>query len=168
MIRALVQRATATSASAYAIYVRLAVGLVFLPEGVQKLLFPEILGSGRFMRIGIPAPDLMGPFVGVVELVCGALILVGLATRAAAVPLIVTMLVAIVSTKIPILLGHDWWIFHVAELSRYGLWSFLHETRTDWAMLTCSLYLLAVGAGPWSADARLFGSTSRDPARSRT
>jgi uncharacterized membrane protein YphA (DoxX/SURF4 family) len=150
-----VEWATATSASAWAIYVRLAVALVFLPEGVQKLLFPDILGSGRFARIGIPAPDIMGPFVGVVELACGLLILVGLATRAAAVPLIVTMIAAIVATKIPILLGRDWWIFNVADFSRYGFWSFLHETRTDWAMLMGASYLLAVGAGPWSADAKL-------------
>jgi len=161
MIAALAERAAATSASAWAVYVRLAVALVFVPEGVQKLLFPEILGSGRFMRIGIPAPEIMGPFVGVVELVCGLLILVGLSTRAAAVPLIATMIVAIVSTKIPILLGRDWWIFHVADLSRYGFWSFLHETRTDWAMLMASAYLLAVGAGPWSVDAKRFGARAR-------
>jgi uncharacterized membrane protein YphA (DoxX/SURF4 family) len=160
MIGALVERATATSAPAWAIYVRFAVALVFLPEGIQKMLFPEILGSGRFARIGIPAPELLGPFVGVVELVCGALILVGLTTRAAAVPLIVTMLVAIVATKIPILLGRDWWIFHVADFSRYGFWSFLHETRTDWAMLMGSLFLLAVGAGPWSLDAKLLRGRS--------
>jgi uncharacterized membrane protein YphA (DoxX/SURF4 family) len=120
-------------------------------------VFPEILGSGRFARIGIPAPELMGPFVGVVELVCGLLILLGLSTRAAAVPLIVTMVVAIVATKIPILLGRDWWIFAVADLQRYGFWSFMHETRTDWAMLMGALYLAAVGAGPWSLDAKLFG-----------
>jgi putative oxidoreductase len=57
-----VEWATVTSASAWAIYVRLAVALIFLPEGVQKLLYPELLGSGRFARIGIPAPDVMGPF----------------------------------------------------------------------------------------------------------
>lgn len=117
MIAALIERATATSAPAWAIFVRF----------------------------------------GVVELVCGLLILVGLATRAAAVPLMVTMLVAIVATKVPIWLGRDWWIFHVADFSRYGFWSFLHETRTDWAMLMGSLFLLAVGAGPWSLDAKLFG-----------
>jgi uncharacterized membrane protein YphA (DoxX/SURF4 family) len=155
MSRALVERANAASASAWVVFVRLAVALVFLPEGVQKLVFPEILGSGRFTRIGIPAPEILGPFVGGVELVCGLLILVGLLTRAAAVPLIVTMIVAIVSTKIPILLGRDWWIFDVADVSRYGFWSFLHETRTDWAMLMACLYLLAVGAGPWSLDAKL-------------
>ena len=130
-------------------------GLVFLPEGVQKLVFPALLGSGRFAKIGIPWPDLLGPFVGSVETVCGALILLGLLTRLAAVPLIVTMVVAIVSTKIPILLGRDWLVFHVAALPRYGVWSFLHETRTDWAMLMGTLYLLAVGAGRWSVDAAL-------------
>jgi uncharacterized membrane protein YphA (DoxX/SURF4 family) len=129
------------------IFVRLGVGLVFLPEGIQKLAFPGILGSGRFADIGIPWPDVSGPFVGWVELLCGLMILLGLFTRAAAVPLIITMVVAIVATKIPIWLGHDWWVFSVREMSRYGFWSFLHETRTDWAMLMCAVYLLAVGAG---------------------
>src|ERR1019366_10177019 len=97
----------ATRAGGWSILVRLLVGLVvFLAEGIQKLAFPEILGAGRFANIGIPYPDLMGPFVGTVEMVCGALIILGLVTRLAAVPLIVTMIVAIVSTKVPILLGH--------------------------------------------------------------
>jgi uncharacterized membrane protein YphA (DoxX/SURF4 family) len=133
----------------------LAVALVFLPEGIQKLLFPEILGSGRFAGIGIPWSSVMGPLVGWVEGLCGLLILLGLFTRLAAAPLIVTMLVAIVSTKIPIWLGHDWLIFNLRELPRYGFWSFLHETRTDWAMLMCAVYLLAVGGGRWSLDAEL-------------
>jgi uncharacterized membrane protein YphA (DoxX/SURF4 family) len=153
-------RSVATSASPWVIWVRLAVGLVFFPEGIQKLVFPEILGSGRFAGIGIPWPDVMGPFVGWVELLCGLLILLGLFTRLAAVPLIVTMIVAIVSTKIPIWLGQDWLIFNVRELSRYGFWSFLHETRTDWAMLTGSLYLLGVGGGRWSLDKLLHRRTA--------
>ena len=86
----------ATRASGWSILIRLLVGLVvFLPEGIQKLIFPEILGAGRFMHIGIPYPDLMGPFVGLFEIVCGALIIVGLLTRLAAFPLIVITLVAI-------------------------------------------------------------------------
>ena len=101
-----------TRASGWVILIRLMVGLaVFFPEGIQKLIFPEILGAGRFTRIGIPLADVMGPFVGVVEIVCGALIMVGLLTRLAAIPLIITMIVAIVSTKIAILLGHEFWIF---------------------------------------------------------
>jgi len=146
----------ATSASGWTILVRLLVGLiVFLPEGIQKLVFPEILGAGRFLHIGIPYPDLLGPFVGVFEIVCGGLIILGLLTRLAAIPLIIIMIVAIVSTKIPILLGHDFWIFHVAKLPRYGFWSAAHEARADFCMLLGAVYLLIEGAGAWSVDARL-------------
>jgi uncharacterized membrane protein YphA (DoxX/SURF4 family) len=156
MNRNLLFRSTAATGSAWVICVRLAVALVFFPEGIQKLAFPDILGSGRFAGIGIPWPNVMGPFVGCIEITCGLLILFGLFTRLATVPLIITMGVAIVSTKIPIWLGHDWLIFNLRELSRYGFWSFLHETRTDWAMLMGSLYLLAVGAGRWSLDNLLY------------
>ncbi len=143
-----------TRASGWSILVRLLVGLVvFFPEGIQKLVFPEILGAGRFAHIGIPLAELMGPFVGVVETICGALIILGLFTRLAAIPLIIIMIVAIVSTKIPILLGHDFWIFHVPKLPRYGVWSMLHEARTDFCMLLAALYLLIEGAGAWSLDA---------------
>jgi putative oxidoreductase len=146
----------ATSASGWTILVRLLVGLiVFLPEGIQKLIFPDILGAGRFMHIGIPYPDFTGPFVAVFEIVCGGLIILGLLTRLATIPLIITMIVAIVSTKIPILLGHDFWIFHVPKLPRYGLWSAAHEARADFCMLLGALYLLIEGAGAWSVDARL-------------
>jgi len=146
----------ATSAPGWSILIRLLVGLVvFLPEGIQKLTFPDLLGAGRFAHIGIPYPDLMGSFVGLVEIVCGALIIVGLFTRLAAIPLMVIMLVAIVSTKAPILLGHDVWIFHVSKLPRYGFWSAAHEARADFCMLLGTLYLLIEGAGAWSMDARL-------------
>jgi putative oxidoreductase len=148
----------ATRAPGWSILIRLLVGLVvFFPEGIQKLAFPEILGAGRFAAIGIPYPELTGPFVGVVEIVCGALIILGFLTRLAAVPLIVLMVVAIVSTKIPILTGHDLAIFHVPKLSRYGFWSMAHEARTDLDMLLAALYLLIAGAGRWSIDAWLAG-----------
>jgi putative oxidoreductase len=146
----------ATDAPGWSILVRLLVGLVvFFPEGIQKLIFPDILGAGRFSHIGIPFPELMGPFVGVVETICGALIIVGLLTRLAAIPLIVIMIVAIVSTKIPILLGHDFWIFHLPKLPRYGFWSMTHEARADFCMLLGALYLLIEGGGAWSLDAWL-------------
>jgi DoxX len=95
------------------------------PIGGPCRLLPgrNSLGAGRFANIGIPYPDLMGPFVGAVEITCGALVILGLLTRLAAVPLIIIMLVAIVSTKVPIWLGHDLWIFHVPKLARYGFWS---------------------------------------------
>jgi uncharacterized membrane protein YphA (DoxX/SURF4 family) len=135
------------------VLIRLLVGLVvFFPEGLQKLLFTEILGAGRFATIGIPWPDVMGPFVGVVETICGALIILGLLTRFAVIPLIIVMIVAIVSTKIPILLGHKFLIFNLPHLSRYGFWSMAHEARTDFCMLLGCLYLLIVGSGGWSLD----------------
>ena len=148
-----------TRASCWTILVRLIVGLVvFFPEGIQKLVFPAILGAGRFARIGIPYPDLMGPSVGVVEIVCGALIVVGLLTRLAAIPLIIIMVVAIVSTKVPIWIGQDFWIFHLPKLDRYGFWSMAHEARADFTMLLGCLYLLIDGGGRCSIDAKLAGS----------
>ncbi len=154
--RTWVARLLSTRTGGSLLLVRLLVGLVvFVPEGVQKLLFPEILGAGRFAHIGIPYPNVMGPFVGWVEIVCGALLIMGLLTRVASVPLISVMVVAILSTKIPILLGHDFWIFHVSKLPRYGTWSALHEARLDLAMLLALLYLLIEGAGTWSLDAVL-------------
>ncbi len=154
----------ATTASGWTILVRLLVGLiVFFPEGIQKLIYPAILGAGRFARIGIPHPDVMGLFVGVVETLCGALVVIGLLTRLAAIPLIVIMIVAIFSTKIPILLGHDFWIFHVPNLPRYGFWSMAHEARADFVMLLGSIFLLIEGAGAWSVDA-LIARQHRSPA----
>ncbi|KTD08324.1 DoxX family protein [Legionella jamestowniensis] len=141
-----------SAVSPWVILIRLSVGLVFLPEGIQKLLYPDVLGAGRFMKIGIPYPDIMGPFVGWVEVGCGLLILLGLFTRLASIPLIIIMIVAFISTKFPIWIGSDWWFFHVRELNRYGFWSFMHESRTDWAMLMGACYLLVVGGGRWALD----------------
>lgn len=146
----------ATRAPGWSILIRLVVGLVvFFPEGIQKLVFPEILGAGRFANIGIPFPQIMGPFVGMVEIICGVLVILGLLTRLAAIPLMVIMIVAIVSTKLPILLGHELWIFHLPKLARYGFWSMMHEARDDFGMLLASLYLLIEGGGKWSLDALL-------------
>jgi putative oxidoreductase len=139
--------------SAWAIFVRLSLAGVFIFEGLQKLTQPDILGAGRFAKIGIPAPEFFGPLVGGLELVCGLLFLVGFASRLAAVPIIVIMIVAIVSTKIPILLGHEWAGFSLREIDQYGFLSFTHETRTDWAMLMGALYMLFAGSGRWSIDA---------------
>ena len=144
-----------TSAPGATILVRLVVGWVFLSEGIQKFLLPEALSAGRFAKIGIPAPEIMGPFVGVVEIVCGGLLIVGLLTRLAAVPLLINMSVAILSTKVPILLGHSFWTFTLRELPSYGFWSMMHEARTDLAMWMGSLFLLVVGAGSVSLDAMM-------------
>jgi putative oxidoreductase len=131
-----------THAPAVVILIRLLVGLVFLSEGIQKFVFPGELGVGRFSKIGIPAPEFMAPFVAAFEIGCGTLILFGWLTRLAAIPLIIDMLVAIATTKIPILLNK-------------GFWAMAHEARTDWSMLLGSIFLLIVGAGTWSVDAVL-------------
>jgi uncharacterized membrane protein YphA (DoxX/SURF4 family) len=142
-------RVVGTNAAPATLLVRLLVGGVFLSEGVQKFLFPDALGVGRFAKIGIPAPALMAPFVGVIEILGGGLLIAGLLTRLAALPLIVDMLVAILSTKVPILL-------------KSGFWAMAHEARVDYAMLLGSVFLLLVGAGPISLDARIARAKERD------
>jgi putative oxidoreductase len=145
----------ATKAPAAVVLIRIMVAVVFASEGIQKFLFPDQLGVGRFTRIGIPSPELIAPFVGVIEIVCGGLILLGLITRVAAFPLLINISVAILSTKVPILLGHGFWGFQLPKLESYGWWSMLHEARTDLSMWLGLVYLIIVGAGSWSIDARL-------------
>jgi putative oxidoreductase len=152
-----------TDAPRATILIRLLVGAVFLAEGIQKFLYPAALAAGRFARIGIPAPEIMGPFVGIVEIIGGALIILGLLTRPAALVLAINISVALVSTKLPILLGRDVGPFHVAKLERYGFWSMAHEARTDWSMLLGTLFLLIVGGGAWSVDRRLAPSAEESP-----
>lgn len=146
--------ATGTTAPRATVLVRLLVGVVFASEGLQKFLYPDTLGAGRFTKIGIPAPQLMGPFVGAVELIGGILIIAGLLTRLAAVPLIVDISVAIASTKVPILIGRGYLGFAAPSGNR-GFWAMMHEVRTDFCMLLGACFLLAVGAGAWSIDAWL-------------
>lgn len=144
-----------TKAPALTILVRLLVGAVFLSEGIQKFMLPAELGAGRLARIGIPAPGVMGPFVGAVEVLGGALVILGLFTRPAALLLWINISVAIISTKVPILLGHGFWTFSLPKLARYGFWSMAHEARTDFCMWLGSLFLLVAGAGTISLDALL-------------
>ncbi len=141
--------------------VRLLVGLVFLPEGVKKFLFPAQWGVGRFTRIGIPAPAEMAAFVGAMEIVCGVLLIVGLATRLASLALLADICVAIATTKIPLL----WRATAVA--SKTGFWSMQSEGRTDYAMLMGLVFLVLAGAGMWSLDARVSSRTGMGERRSR-
>jgi putative oxidoreductase len=127
----MLQRITRTEAGPAVLLIRILVGWVYVSEGFQKFLYPEQLGGGRFERIGIPAPHIMAQVVGGVEIACGLLLLAGLLTRLAAVPLLAVMVSAIISTKIPILLGRGYGPFSLPKLSYYGFWSMLHEARTD-------------------------------------
>ena len=130
------QKLLATNAPAAVILIRLMVAAVFLEAGINKFSS----GVAGFTKIGIPSPEFMAPLVGVFETACGVLLLLGLLTRLAAIPLIVVMLMAIATTKVPILLQD-------------GFWKMAHAVRLDYSMLVGSIFLLLVGAGSWSLDA---------------
>jgi len=115
--------------------IRVIVGLVFLTEGVLKFLHPQELGVGRFAVIGLPAPHVLAPLVGVIEIAAGAAVILNFFAGDAALLLLLVIVVAIVSTKLPILLGHHVGPFALPKLPRYGWLSFLHEARTDLCML---------------------------------
>ena len=151
----MMRRLLSTNAPAATILVRLLVGIVFLSEGIQKFLYPTELAAGRFAKIAIPAPEILGPFVGACETIGGGLLILGLITRFAALVLLIDISVAIVSTKIPILLGHDYGRFALPNLPRYGFLSMMHEARADFSMWLGLLFLLIVGAGKMSFDAIL-------------
>jgi putative oxidoreductase len=121
---------------------RLIVGLVFLSEGIQKFLFPELVGAGRFEKIGFANPEFLASFVASFEITCGTLMLIGFSVRIAAVPLFIIMMTAIATTKIPILVEK-------------GFWSMAHEARTDFAMTMLVIYLLIFGSGKWSVDSKI-------------
>lgn len=119
--------------------IRLMVGTVFLSEGIQKFLYPALRGAGRFEKIGLPSPEFLGSFVGSFEIISGLLILIGLATRFAAIPTLIIMLVAFATTKAQ--------IWHNS-----GFWEVMHASRTDWSMLLGSIFLLIKGGGFASVD----------------
>jgi putative oxidoreductase len=120
------------------ILIRIVVAVVFLTEGVLKLVYPGEYGAGRFAHIGIMYPQVMGPLVGVGEIVAGAAVLANFFAGDAALFLLAVIVTAIVTTKIPILLGRSFGPFALAKnVSRYGVFGFLHEARTDLAMLFC-------------------------------
>jgi putative oxidoreductase len=131
-----------THAPRAVVLIRILAGSVFLFEGIQKFLFPAEVGVGRLEKIGIPQPDLLAPFVGGCEILGGMLLLLGLLTRPAYGLLLCIMFVAIASTKIPVFV-------------RDGFWKMAHEARTDWSMIVSLIFLIIVGAGPRSLDAKL-------------
>ena len=120
---------------------RILVGWVFLTEGIQKLLFPAAFGPRRFAKIGIPAPQFTGPFVGSMEIVYGALLIAGFYTTLAVVPLLIVILVAIATTKVPMLVHQEFW-------------AAMHEARADFCMLLGFIAIALLGAGDLSMDER--------------
>jgi len=117
------------------ILIRIVVGAVFLTEGVLKFTRPAELGAGRFAHIGLPLPHLLAPFVGAVEIAAGGALMLNFYAGDSALLLLIVILTAIVTTKVPILLGHQLAAFAPPKLDHYGFLSFIHEARTDLAML---------------------------------
>lgn len=122
---------------------RLIVGLVFLSEGIQKFIFPELLGPGRFVKIGFTDPAFWAYFTGMFEVLCSVLVLFGLLIRIASMPLFIIMITAFITTKWPILMEK-------------GFWAMAHEYRTDFAMTFLLVYLFIYGAGKCSLDLKIF------------
>jgi uncharacterized membrane protein YphA (DoxX/SURF4 family) len=127
-------------------------GSVFLWEGILKFVYAN-QGVGRFTKLGFPFPDLTASFVGGLETVGGLLILVGLGTRFVAVPFLIEMVVAMLSTKIGLYLGTSP-LPLPASPPLTGFWAVLHEVRSEYAQLLTVAFLLWAGPGPWSLDAR--------------
>ena len=118
------------------ILIRVIVAVVFLTEGVLKLAYPGEYGAGRFTHIGIIYPQMLGPLVGVVEIVAGAAVLANFYAGDAAILLLAVIITALVTTKIPILLGRPLGPFALPKnVSHFGIPGFLHEARTDLSML---------------------------------
>lgn len=133
------------------ILIRLLVGSVFFFEGVQKYIYP-FRGAERFESIGLPFPEFTALFTGGFEIVFGLMVVAGFLTRVSAIPLIIIMLTALFTTKLPILLGTEFWGFALRDLNHYGFLSTIHEARTDLAMLIGSSFLFIKGGRYWSVD----------------
>jgi putative oxidoreductase len=132
---------------------RLMAGGVFLWEGVMKFVFVS-QGVGRFTKLGMPFPHFTADFVGCLEIVGGLLLLSGLMTRLIAIPFIIEMIVAILSTKISMYLGTSPLPLPPSP-PQVGMWAVLHEVRSEYAQLMTTAFLLLNGPGKWSLDALL-------------
>ena len=139
MINFLFKDSTAPKAT---VLIRFIVGYVFFVEGVQKFLFPDTMGVGHFIKIGIPAAHFMAPLSGGAEIICGSLLMLGLLTRLSTIPLIINISVAIISTKVMMFI-------------QKGFWPAVHESRLDFTMLLSLIFLLMVGSGCCSVDEKL-------------
>jgi putative oxidoreductase len=133
--------------------IRLAVGLIFSSQGILKYIDPNS-GVNRFAKIGFPQPYFTAHFVGSFEVLCGALVLLGLWTRLASIPLLIVITTAIATTKIPEL-------FRVHQ----GFWYVVSDARTDFAMFCCLFFLILSGGGKWSLDAKLLDEPHLEESR---
>lgn len=130
---------------------RLMAGGVFFWEGLLKFAYAN-QGVGRFTKLGIPYPHETAIFVACLEIVGGLLLISGLATRLIAIPFVIEMIVAVLTTKIALFLGTSPLPLPPAP-PRMGVWAVLHEIRSDYAQILTTAFLLLNGPGKWSLDA---------------
>ena len=135
------------------VLLRLMAGGVFVSEGILKFVYPN-QGVGRFTKLGFPVPHLTASLIGTWEIVGGALLMLGLLTRGVAILFAIEMVVAVLSTKIGLYLGTSPLPLPPVP-PQVGFWAVLHESRSDYAQLLTSLYLVIAGPGLLSLDARL-------------
>ncbi len=133
------------------IFVRLMVGGVFLWEGIGKFHFAS-LGVGRFTLLGFPMPGAMSAGIGLLESVGGACLIVGVLTRPFAILFIGEMIGVLITTKVSLYLGQSPLPLPPVP-PQFGMWAVLHETRSDYAQLMSSLFLLFAGPGTLALDA---------------
>ena len=132
---------------------RLMAGGVFFWEGLLKFAYTN-QGVGRFTKLGIPYPHETAIFIACLEIVGGLLLISGLATRLIAIPFVIEMIVAILTTKIALFLGTSPLPMPPAP-PKMGIWAVLHEIRSDYAQILTTGFLLLNGPGQWSLDAVL-------------
>lgn len=123
---------------------RLIIGLVFASTGWGKLHnLQKIIDF--FNSLGIPAAKIQAPFVAGMEFLCGVLVLIGLATRYASIPLIIIMLVAIRTAK---------WEEVTGVFSLFDMSEFLYMVLLTW--------LVVYGGGKISVDYLICKRCRRD------
>jgi len=127
------------------IFIRLIVGLIFISEGIQKYLIVTIFGPALFKEIGFSNPMFWVYFTGAFEILCGILILFGLLTRLAAIPLLTIMIIAFITTKLPL-------------LATKGFWTFSHEYSIEFSLTFLLILLFIYGGGKWSVDLKILKS----------
>jgi uncharacterized membrane protein YphA (DoxX/SURF4 family) len=139
------------------ILLRLMAGGVFLWEGILKFIYVN-QGVGRFTKLGLPFPQATANMIGALQIVGGILLITGFLTRPIAIPFVIEMLVAILSTKISLYLGTSPLPLPPVP-PQIGLWAVLHEVRSEYAQLMTTMFLLIAGPGRWSLDALLIRQT---------
>lgn len=138
-----------TSDDSKLVFVRIITGVVFVSEGIQKYLIVSLLGPSYFQNIGFINPMFWSYFTGTFEIVCGLLVISGLFTRLAAIPLLTIMITAFFTAKLPVLMDK-------------GFLSFAQVYRIDYALTILIVMLLIYGGGRWSADLRILRSRNKE------